>query len=196
MIEQILQYAGLRRGRRQYSLQPADMNEIAAKALEQTRPALDAAGFSVDTKYDPDLPMVKVDPAALSHAIQNLVQNALKYSGESRWMRIMTEKARTRYGVEACLSVQDRGMGIDREDLRHIFDRGGAAVAEQIHGTGLGLFMVREALISMGGSVTVKSARGKGCVFTIHLPATSESDKRPPLANEGKPQDATANSAD
>ena len=190
MIEQILQYASLRRSRQQYSLRPADMNEIAVKALEQTRPALDAAGFSVDTKYDPDLPMVKVDPAVLSRAIQNLIQNASKYSGESRWMKITTEKARTRYGVETCLSIEDRGMGIDREDLRHIFEpfyRGGAAVAAQIHGTGLGLFMVREALISMGGSITVKSARGKGCIFTIHLPATPEPDSRSPLADEGKP---------
>jgi len=190
MIEQILQYASLRHGRRQYNLRPAPMNEVAVKALEQSRPALDAAGFSVDTKYDPDLPMVKVDCAVLSRAVQNLIQNALKYSGESRWMKITTEKVRTKYGVEICLSVEDRGMGIDREDLPHLFEpfyRGGAAVAAQIHGTGLGLYMAREALVSMGGSITVNSARGKGCVFTIHLPATPEPDHSSPFADEGKP---------
>jgi len=66
-------------------------------------------------------------------------------------------------------------MGIDHEDLGHIFEpfyRGNAASAAQIHGTGLGLFMVREAVVSMKGTIAVKSARGKGSIFTIQLPGS------------------------
>jgi pimeloyl-ACP methyl ester carboxylesterase len=70
------------------------------------------------------------------------------------------------------------------------FSRGGAETGAQIHGTGLGLFMVREALVSMGGSVSVKSAPGKGRVFAIHLPGSSVS-VQPSAPGEGNPNDAT-----
>ena len=175
MIEQIMQFASVRSGRRQYNLRDADLNEIVLKALDQTKTTIEAAGFCVDTNFDQDLPAVNIDPVALSHVIQNLLQNALKYSGESRRMMVRTEKARTKHGVEVRLSVEDTGIGIDHEDLGHIFEpfyRGGAASAAQIHGTGLGLFMAREAVVSMGGTIAVKSTRGKGSAFTIHLPGS------------------------
>jgi signal transduction histidine kinase len=194
MIEQILQFASVRSGRRQYNLSPRDINNIALKSLQQAKPAIEASGFSVDTNFDPNLPLVSVDPAALSQAIQNLIQNALKYSGENRWMMIRTEKARTKHGVEVRLAIEDKGMGIDHEDLGHIFEpfyRGSAASAAQIHGTGLGLFMVQESLVSMNGSITVKSTRGKGSVFTIHLPGSQPSNERSPASTEkGSPSDA------
>ncbi len=180
MIEQILQFASVRSGRRQYNLSDTDLNSIVRKTLNQAKPAIEAAGFTVDTRFDLELPAVQVDPTALSHVIQNLIQNALKYSGESRWMMIRTEKARAKHGTEVRLSVEDKGMGIDHEDLDHIFEpfyRGSAASAAQIHGTGLGLFMVREAVVSMGGTLSVKSTRGKGSVFIIHLPGRSTADK-------------------
>jgi signal transduction histidine kinase len=189
MIEQILQFAGMRAGRRQYNLQPACINDIALKALEQSKPAIAKAGFSVHTNFDPDLPMVNVDPAALLQAVQNLIQNALKYSGDGRWLAVRTEKTRSKTRTEVRLAVEDRGMGIESQDLQRIFEpfyRGEAAVAGQIHGTGLGLFMVREALTSMGGSISVKSARGKGSAFTLHLPGLPGLENpRTPNKNEG-----------
>ncbi len=189
MIEQILAFASVQRGRRPCNLRPAPINEIAESALDPMQPAIAAAGFSVDRIFDPDLPMVQVDPAALSHAIQNLIQNALKYSGESRWLAIRTEKARAKHGAEVRLTVEDRGMGIDGDDLRHVFEpffRGSAAALAQIHGTGLGLFMVREFVTSMGGTVSVRSARGKGSAFTIHLPGLPVKHDIPPAAGEGE----------
>jgi signal transduction histidine kinase len=174
MIEQILQFASVQRSRRFYNLRPEHINEIAGIALEQAQPAIAAAGFSAERSLDPDLPRINADAAALSQAVQNLIHNALKYSGESRWLAVRTVKARVKRGTEVQLIVEDRGMGIDSEDLPHIFEpfyRGGAAAAAQIHGTGLGLFMVREVLASMGGSISAKSAPGKGSTFTIHLPA-------------------------
>jgi signal transduction histidine kinase len=133
----------------------------------------------VDRIFDPDLPMIHVDSAALSQAIQNLIQNALKYSGESRWLGIRTEKIQTKSGFQVRLTVEDRGIGIDGEDLRRIFEpfyRGGAATAAQIHGTGLGLFMVRETVNSMGGSITVKSSRGRGSTFTLQFQGLPKPD--------------------
>jgi signal transduction histidine kinase len=199
MIEQILKFASLRSGRYLYNLSPAHINDVVLNALEQSKSAIEASGFSVDTSFDPDLPPVNVDSTVLSKAIQNLIQNALKYSGESRWMQLRTEKAQTKRGIEVCLTVEDRGLGIDREDLGHIFEpfyRGGAALAAQIHGTGLGLFMVQEAVTSMGGRVAFKSARGKGSIFTIHLPGSQLLNSQSTTAGKESPNDAAQNTID
>jgi two-component system, OmpR family, sensor histidine kinase SenX3 len=174
MIDQLLQFASLRRTRHQFNLQPKDINEIAESALKQMRPTIETAGFSVEKTFEDSLPLLNVDAAVLSRVIQNLLQNALKYSGESRWLAIRTAKTSTRRGTGVQLIVEDKGFGIDSKDLPQIFNpfyRGSVAAAAQIHGTGLGLFMVREALNSMGGSISVKSVPGKGSTFTLYFPA-------------------------
>ncbi len=183
MIEQTLQFAGVQRGGRRYDLRPESINKIAAIALKHAKPMIDEAGFSVEKSLAPDLPAIKVDAAALSRAIQNLIQNAIKYAGESRRLLIRTFKTQANHGAEVLLAVEDEGMGIDSEDLPHIFEpfyRGKAAGSAHIHGTGLGLFIVRETLASMGGSIDVTSSSGKGSTFTIHLPALPASDEDSP----------------
>jgi signal transduction histidine kinase len=80
------------------------------------------------------------------------------------------------------ISVEDHGIGIEPADLPNIFEpffRGRPAVAAQIHGSGLGLAMAREAVVAMGGEIRVKSVPGKGSVFTIHLPALPLADASP-----------------
>jgi signal transduction histidine kinase len=186
MVEQILQYAGGQIGRRRYSLRPEHLNDIVDAALNQVQPALVEAGFSIEKSFASDLPRINVDAAALSQAIQNLIQNALKYSGQSRWLAIRTAKVPGKCGADAQLTIEDKGIGIASADLPHIFEpfyRGNEAVSAQIHGTGLGLYMVREALISMGGNISAKSSPGEGTIFTIVLPALPDSEDPP--ANEG-----------
>lgn len=174
MIERILQFAGLERRRGHLTLRPGNINEIAEFALAQSLPAINAAGFTVEKTLAPNLPLTNLEPAVLSQAVQNLIQNAVKYSGESRWLAVRTLEASAKRGTEVQLIVEDRGIGINGEDLPQIFTpfyRGSAAAAAQIHGTGLGLFVVRESLASMGASISVKSSPGKGSTFTMHFPA-------------------------
>jgi signal transduction histidine kinase len=185
MIDQILQFASLRRTRRQFNLQPVQINEIAESTLKQLKPMIEAAGFLVEKTYEENLPPINVDAAVLSRVLQNLVQNALKYSGEKRWLGIRTTRTGAKHRTRVQIIVEDKGLGIDSEDLPHIFNpfyRGSVVAAAQIHGTGLGLFMVREALISMGGAINVKSAPGKGSVFTVHFPALPAIDSSPSTA--------------
>ena len=182
MIEQILQFASVQRNGRRYNLRAEDINEVAMAALKQVQPTIAASGFSIDVGLAPNLPRINVDATVLSQAIQNLIQNALKYSIESRWLAIRTEKVPAKRGIEIQLTVEDRGMGIAGEDLPHIFEpfyRGSAASSAQIHGTGLGLYLAREALASMGGNISVKSSPGRGSLFTIHFPALPASDDSP-----------------
>lgn len=179
MVEQILQFASLQQGRRQYNLYPARIDEITEKTLEKARPMIEAAGFEVEKSIDINPILANVDAIALSQCIENLINNALKYSGESRWLAVRMGTHQGPRGMEILLTVEDRGMGIESQDLSHIFDpfyRGRAATAAQIHGTGLGLCMTREAVVAMGGSISVKSAPGKGSAFTIHLPTLPPED--------------------
>jgi signal transduction histidine kinase len=179
MVEQILQYAATQRRTHQINLRKENLNEIADLALKQMNAAIVAAGFAAEKALEPELPPVLADAAAVTRCVHNLIQNALKYSGESRWIRVRTVTAPGKHKGEVQLIVEDRGMGIDSEDLLHIFEpfyRGSAATAAQIHGTGLGLFLARETIMSMHGDISVKSAPGKGSVFTIHLPAAPGSD--------------------
>ncbi len=185
MVEQILQFASLRKGRRQYNLSPLSMDEIVEKILEKALPMIQAAGFEVEKSIDTNLPLVNVDAQALAQCLQNLINNALKYSGESRWLAVRVVRSQGKKSPEVLLTIEDRGMGIDPADLPYIFDpfyRGGAATAAQIHGTGLGLCMAREAIAAMAGSISVKSTPGRGSAFTIHLPAFVPEAAKPAAA--------------
>jgi signal transduction histidine kinase len=174
MVEQILQYAAAQRSNRPANLRLENLNAITETALQQVNAAIVSDGFVVEKMFDPELPPVHVDATAVTRCFHNLIQNALKYSGESRWIGVRTRTAAGKHNDEVQLIVEDRGLGIASEDLLHVFEpfyRGSVAVAAQIHGTGLGLFLAQETIMSMQGNISVKSAPGKGSTFTIHLPA-------------------------
>jgi signal transduction histidine kinase len=174
MIEQILHFAGLQRGPRRYNLRPIQINDVAETALKQAENLISAGGFLVNRDFASTLSPINADPAALTQVVQNLIQNALKYSGESRRLAVRTQEVPVKRGTEVQLIVEDNGMGIDKEDLPHIFEpfyRGKKAMDEQIHGAGLGLYMVRETLLSMGAKINAESAPGKGSSFTLSFKA-------------------------
>ena len=82
-------------------------------------------------------------------------------------------------------TVEDRGLGIDAEDRKHIFEpfyRGREAVSKQIHGSGLGLNLVHRIAEAHGGRVSVASEPGKGSVFSLTLPAVNEVAQATPVA--------------
>ena len=180
IVEQILLFAKTQDGRRNYNLRPARVCEIIESALAKVQPAIDAAGFTAEKQIEPDLPPVKVDEAALSQCLENLISNALKYGGEKRWMRIRAASIPARRGREIQLTVEDKGMGIGSADLPHIFEpfyRGAAATAAQIHGSGLGLSLAQEDIVAMGGKISVKSTPDMGSAFTVHLPALLQTEE-------------------
>ncbi|MBO0720284.1 MAG: ATP-binding protein, partial [Blastocatellia bacterium] len=132
------------------------------------------------------LPKVWGDRTALGTALQNLISNAVKYSGDSRQIEVGAEfMSKTRPGFwsrlrakgrqsEVRIRIEDRGIGIDPAERKGIFapfKRGAAAVAAQIPGNGLGLYLVRRIALAHGGEITVQSAPGQGSTFTLHLPA-------------------------
>ena len=182
LVNQVTLFASTQDRDRWYVRQPLAVKEVIEVAVAGTTELIHKNGFALEQHVQPDLPNVMGDLPALSQCLQNLVTNALKYGEEGRWISISAhaEESKDSRGREVRISVQDRGKGIDRSELPRIFEpfyRSPAAVAGQVHGTGLGLPIAKSIAEAMGGRLSVKSEFGVGSVFTVHLPVGNTRDE-------------------
>lgn len=178
LVEQILLFAATREEKYLYSLAPVQPADIVRRAVANSAELIRAAGVTVEQHIDAGLPTVLVDLPAVSHCLQNLIVNAVKYGGESRWVRIRAGVSLHGTEREVRISVEDKGIGIEEAELQKIFDpfyRSPVVLGAQIHGTGLGLALAKGVAESMGGNLTVRSRPGEGSVFVLHLPCAPES---------------------
>ena len=169
MVEQILEFAGARSGKRRYSFGPANVAEIARKALSDAKPLLAEGDFEVESTIPQELRVNRADAEALSSAITNLIQNSIKYSNGNRWVGLRVSNGDGNVRIE----VEDRGIGISKSDQKRIFEpffRSKVVVDSQIHGNGLGLSLVKEVVEAHKGSISVVSDPGKGSRFTLTIP--------------------------
>jgi signal transduction histidine kinase len=174
MIGQVLLFAATRNENQQYEPRPVPVAETIDSAVTDLAHLTAASGFTVEKEVARDLPPVMADPKALGRCLQNLMTNALKYGSGGRWMGIRAQPGSGPEAGEVLITVQDRGQGIEPDEIPHIFEpfyRGNAARASQAHGTGLGLSLAKEAAEAMGGRLTVTSRMGEGSAFTLHFPA-------------------------
>ena len=110
--------------------------------------------------------------------------------GALRWMRVSPkgpEPGKRTIPPAVVFSVEDRGLGIDAEDRKHVFEpfyRGAEATERQIHGNGLGLSLVRRIVTAHGGKVTVATRPGAGSAFTIALPVASADARSADVAGD------------
>jgi signal transduction histidine kinase len=179
LVNQVILFAATQDGKGRYEMRPIPVTDVIESAVTGTTDLIQKAGFVLEQHVAPSLPPVIGDTTALSQCLQNLVTNALKYGSQGRWISICAsvEDAKDHRHREVRISVHDHGKGIDRSDLHHIFEpfyRSPAVVADQIHGTGLGLPIAKSLAEAMGGRLSVMSEVGKGSVFTLHLPVVEE----------------------
>ena len=173
MVEQIMEFAGFESGRTSLEVRPAAVGAIVEEALRASAPHIREHGALVEQRMPPELPLVLVDAGAVSRSLQNLVVNALKYGGTPPRVTIVASASGEGPRGQVRLTVSDNGAGISSRDLPHIFEpfyRGSDATARQIHGSGLGLSLVKRIMDEIGGRVTVRTEPGKGSTFTLHLP--------------------------
>jgi signal transduction histidine kinase len=174
LIEQILMFSAVEKGRQRYHLQPTDVAQVVDASLKHTESLIRSAGITVERAIEADLPQVNADFQALSRCLENLITNAVKYGGDQRWVGVRAfADVSPQHEREVCISVEDRGIGIDSQDLKEIFEpfyRSPAVTAAQIHGNGLGLPLAARIAEAMGGRLRVQSVPGKGSSFTVHLP--------------------------
>jgi two-component system, OmpR family, sensor histidine kinase SenX3 len=192
LVEQVLQFAATQQPQGSHGVGRVSIPEVVEAALEGTSSMVSEAGFTVERRIEPGLPPVSADFTALVRSLQNLITNAVKYGGEQRWLRVSAQAAPGK-GQEIELAVEDRGIGIGKDEIEHIFEpfyRSPAVSESQIHGTGLGLPLARTIIESMGGKLTAKSELGKGSSFIIHLPAAKESRLKETQSAADKPAGA------
>lgn len=169
LVETLLDFGRMEAGRQPYRFEPLDAGAFARDVSEAFSAEASERGFAVEFHaYDGELPVL-ADAEALERAMWNLLDNAAKYSGDSRRITVEVRNAGGCAGIE----VIDYGLGIGPEDQSRIFEkftRGEAAGEHGIKGTSIGLTMVRHIIEAHGGEVTVNSAKGRGSTFAILLP--------------------------
>ena len=168
LVESLLDFGRMEAGARPYRLERLDTGRMVSTVVEEFRQEVSSSDFAFEFTVPDEGPIVNGDMEALIQALWNLLDNAVKYSGEGRSVRVEVEA-----GDRVAIRVMDRGVGIpesERDRIFRKFERGSSARAEGIKGTGIGLAMVTHIVDAHGGSVEVESEPGRGSTFTILLP--------------------------
>jgi signal transduction histidine kinase len=170
LVEGILRFSRVERGEQIYNFEEGDLAAVVARIVDDYREFLERSGFRLARELPESTPAVRFDAAALSQAVVNLLDNAVKYSGDSR--EIAVRMAAKDGSVN--LEVEDRGIGISPTDREKIFERfyrvgNGSGKG----GYGLGLFLVRHIMAAHGGRAEVESELGRGSRFRLVFPVVS-----------------------
>jgi PAS domain S-box-containing protein len=170
MIDDILDVSRIVSGKVMLEPRDADLDAIAAQAIEATRPAADAKGIAIVRELAQPMPPVHLDPDRIQQVVWNLLTNAVKFTDRGGSVVVTTRLERG----WAVIEVRDTGAGIAPENLSTIFERFRQidATTKRSHGgLGLGLAIVRHLVEQHGGTVRAMSeGLGRGSTMTVRLP--------------------------
>jgi len=170
MVNNILNFNKIESGRREYHFTKVNLNEEVELLIENYRQHLDKKGFQIDMLLDANLPDIRIDKEAVSEAIINLIDNAMKYSSDIKHIRIETELKE----ADVCLKITDQGIGITDTDLSFVFDKffrvSSGDLAYKTKGSGIGLSIVKHIMDAHEGKVEVESKLGEGSCFRLCFP--------------------------
>ncbi len=172
LINNILDFSRIEAGRKEYDFRETDIAELVRNTLDSYRFQIEQQGFALEEQIDSSIPKVKVDREAIARALVNLVNNALKYSANEKFLGIRLYRDQSVLKLE----VSDRGIGIERHEQTRIFEKFYRTCDPLVHntkGSGLGLSLVRHITQAHGGDVEVESTPGRGSKFTVSLPCQS-----------------------
>ncbi len=177
LVDNVLDLARIDEGRYELERSPVDVGELLAEIVERVEHRVHHEGFTIRSEIEDRAPVLNLDATAITQATTNLIDNGVKYSGDSREV-VVRGASRNGHFV---ISVEDFGIGLAEEERTKVFERfyrGGSELTRNVKGTGLGLTLVKEIAEAHGGSVAVESEPGGGSIFTIHVPleAVTEED--------------------
>jgi signal transduction histidine kinase len=169
LINNILDFSRIEAGKKEYSFRETNVADLVRSTLESYRFEIEQNGFYFEQKIDNNVPPLQVDREAIARSLLNLVNNAVKYSANEKYLGVHLYHRDGRVNLE----VVDRGIGIPAKEQPKIFDkfyRVGDPLVHNTKGSGLGLALVRHIVRAHGGEVRVESAPGRGSKFIITLP--------------------------
>jgi signal transduction histidine kinase len=177
LVEDLLLIAQIEARRIELSLAPVDLGDLARATAEAARPAATDKGVQVEVSVDSP-PNVDGDRVRLEQVLDNLVSNAIKFTGEGGRVTVHAE----RDGGNARVTVTDTGIGIPADEQPQIFSRffrASTATQRAIPGTGLGLAISRALVEQHGGTISLSSRVGEGTTISFSLPGTRTGDSAP-----------------
>ena len=169
LIDRLLEFARLESGQLRYIPKSMDIRDVVETVVARFEPRTVGADVQLTTEIAGDLPLLLADSDALEEVVQNLLDNAFKYTGAEKRIAVDVRRA----GRDVELSVSDNGPGIARADQNRIFDsfyRVDDRLSRATEGSGLGLALTRHIVHAHGGKIRVESEPGKGARFVVALP--------------------------
>ncbi len=169
LTENVLSIARMEEETKDSGFESVDIGVLLEDIVSPIQDRVSHDGFELELEMEGPLPSIQADSAALGQAVTNLIDNAIKYSGEMKRaiIRALVED------IALVISVKDFGIGINQEEMTRVFGRfyrGGDELTRSVRGSGLGLTLVKQIVEAHKGSVSVESEPGKGSTFTIKLP--------------------------
>jgi two-component system phosphate regulon sensor histidine kinase PhoR len=145
------------------------LNELVKKVIENYNYHLQQNGFELRMQLDNNLSSISADAESVSEALLNLIDNAIKYSNDEKFIGVKTGSEND----SVFLEVEDHGIGIDHAQREKIFDKFYRVTSGLVHntkGSGLGLTLVKNIVDAHGGKITVHSEPGNGSSFKLYFP--------------------------
>jgi two-component system phosphate regulon sensor histidine kinase PhoR len=169
LINNILDFSKMEVGKKQYSKSKLELTDLVKQTLDMYQYNLQNRGFNLETDLTPEGLIINADKNAVTEALLNLLDNAVKYSGDSKLISVKTF-AENKYGI---VEVSDKGIGISSEQQKKIFEkfyRVSTGLTHNTKGSGLGLSIVQHIMNAHEGLVRVNSQPGKGSTFQLKFP--------------------------
>jgi len=169
LTENVLSFAKMEEGKREFVFERVDIETFLINIISTIQDRVRHDGFAIEAKIEKSLPPIMADASAITQAVNNLIDNAVKYSGDSK--KVFVRAYNDEQSV--VIAVRDFGVGIKKEEMGKVFDRfyrGGDELTRTVKGSGLGLTLVKQIVEAHKGSVQVESEPGKGSVFAMKLP--------------------------
>ena len=168
-VERVLQVAQMDKGKIKLKLEQLDIHELIIDAVKRQSILTEERGGKIVTELDATFYLIFGDAHHLINILDNLIDNANKYSLEKPEIEVRTYNN----GDRICIEISDHGIGMSLEEQKKIFDKFYRVPTGNVHnvkGFGLGLNYVKTMTETQGGSINVKSTPGNGSTFTLTLP--------------------------
>ncbi|MCX6135418.1 MAG: HAMP domain-containing sensor histidine kinase [Ignavibacteriales bacterium] len=169
LINNVLSFSRIESGNKAYHLTPVDINSVVTQVLASYQSQFDHLGYAAEKEFVHPLPDIMADSPAVAEALLNIIDNAMKYAGAEKWIKLRTGRTAQSVYVE----VHDNGIGIAEQDQAKIFEkfyRVSTGLTHEVRGSGLGLTLVRHIMDAHHGEVTVESRPGMGSTFRLSFP--------------------------